>query len=75
MKVISCRISDEVFYKVQYELKNLNMNSSDFIRMLLNNYFIGRLHYVKGHIEQDTIEDIEIYVDTLRRFENKDLKK
>jgi hypothetical protein len=35
-KIVGCRVSDELYYKIQ----GLDISSSDFLRDLINNYFL-----------------------------------
>ena len=80
MKVISCRIPDQLYNIIKDEIKRLNISNTEFFRMILINYFkqydttnvYAQTGYVYRDSNKETIKDIEKHVRMLRRHDIKD---
>ena len=86
VKTVGCKISDELYQIIENEASILGIIKSDFLRMLINNYFkdhkvigINPVNQLTAPVNQSPDEDE--YQNTLREVDsflkgfNKNMKK
>lgn len=86
VKTFGCKISDELYQIIKNEIGKIGINNSDFLRMLINNYFKDHKSIGINPVNQSTTPvnqflDEGEYQNTLREVDsflkgfNKNMKK